>query len=132
MKVQIRKTVKKSAALILALLLAALPAGCAAVSRTTGDDSPESVYAEDKNADFFVYEDTVYMNAQDLEWVRAMQLTAGEQAGEIKRTGVTEEFQDRDATVLDQGTLIYESDSSEVLLAEDGDELIPYLKYVEG
>ena len=67
MKVQIRKTVKKSAALILALLLAALPAGCAAVSRTTGDDSPESVYAEDKNADFFVYEDTVYMNAQDLE-----------------------------------------------------------------
>ena len=68
---------------------------------------------------FFVYEDTVYMNAQDLEWVRAMQLTAGEQAGEIKRTGVTEEFQDWDATVLDQGTLIYESDSSEVLLAED-------------
>ena len=93
MKVQIRKTVKKSAALILALLLAALPAGCAALSRTTVDDSPESVYAEDKNADFFVYEDTVYMNAQDLEWVRVMQLTAGEQAREVQRTGGTEDFQ---------------------------------------
>lgn len=53
MKVQIRKTVNKSAVLFLALLLAGMPAGCAAVGRTAGDDSPESVYAEDKDADFF-------------------------------------------------------------------------------
>ena len=96
------------------------------------NDSPESVYAEDKNADFFVYEDTVYINAQDVEWVMNMQLTAGEQAGEIKRTDVNKGFEDWDATVLEQGTVIYESDASEILLAEDGDELVPYLKYVEG
>lgn len=61
-----------------------------------------------------------------------MQLTAGEQEGEIRRTGVTEDFQDWDATVLDEGTVIYESDASGVLLADEGDELVPYLKYVEG
>ena len=61
-----------------------------------------------------------------------MQLTAGEQAGEIKRTDVTKGFEDWDATVLKPGTVIYESDASEILLAEDGDELVPYLKYVEG
>ena len=76
--------------------------------------------------------DTVYINAQDVEWVMNMQLTSGEQAGEIKRTDVNKGFEDWDATVLEQGTVIYESDASEILLAEDGDELVPYLKYVEG
>lgn len=127
-----RREIRKMAAAVLLLMITGAGAGCAAVSLTVENDSPESVYAEDKNADFFVYEDTVYINAQDVEWVRNMQLTAGEQAGEIKRTDVNKGFEDWDATVLEQGTVIYESDASEILLAEDGDELVPYLKYVEG
>lgn len=127
-----RREIRKKAAAVLLLMITGAGAGCAAVSLTVENDSPESVYAEDKNADFFVYEDTVYINAQDVEWVRNMQLTAGEQAGEIKRTDVNKGFEDWDATVLEQGTVIYESDASEILLAEDGDELVPYLKYVEG
>lgn len=127
-----RREIRKMAAAVLLLMITGAGAGCAAVSLTVENDSPESVYAEDKNADFFVYEDTVYINAQDVEWVRNMQLTAGEQAGEIKRTDVTKGFEDWDATVLEPGTVIYESDASEILLAEDGDELVPYLKYVEG
>ena len=132
MKAKIRKKAEKAAVLFSALLITGMSAGCAGMRQPTDDVSPEAVYAEDKNADFFVYEDTVYVNAQDIEWIQAMQLTAGEQEGEIKRTGVTEDFQDWDATVLDEGTVIYESDASEILLAEDGDELVPYLKYVEG
>lgn len=132
MKAKIRKKAEKAAVLFLALLITGMSAGCAGMRQPTDDVSPEAVYAEDKNADFFVYEDTVYVNAQDIEWIQAMQLTAGEQEGEIRRTGVTEDFQDWDATVLDEGTVIYESDASEILLAEDGDELVPYLKYVEG
>lgn len=127
-----RREIRKMAAAVLLLMITGAGAGCAAVSLTVENDSPESVYAEDKNADFFVYEDTVYINAQDVEWVRNMQLTAGEQAGEIKRTDVNKGFEDWDATVLEPGTVIYESDASEILLAEDGDELVPYLKYVEG
>lgn len=132
MKAKIRKKAEKAAVLFSALLIAGMSAGCAGMRQPTDDVSPEAVYAEDKNADFFVYEDTVYVNAQDIEWIQAMQLTAGEQEGEIRRTGVTEDFQDWDATVLDEGTVIYESDASGVLLADEGDELVPYLKYVEG
>lgn len=132
MKAKIRKKAEKAAVLFLALLITGMSAGCASMRQPTDDVSPEAVYAEDKNADFFVYEDTVYVNAQDIEWIQAMQLTAGEQEGEIRRTGVTEDFQDWDATVLDEGTVIYESDASGVLLADEGDELVPYLKYVEG
>ncbi len=132
MKAKIRKKAEKAAVLFSALLITGMSAGCAGMRQPTDDVSPEAVYAEDKNADFFVYEDTVYVNAQDIEWIQAMQLTAGEQEGEIKRTGVTEDFQDWDATVLDEGTVIYESDASGVLLADEGDELVPYLKYVEG
>ena len=127
-----RREIRKMAAAVLLLMITGAGAGCAAVSLTVENDSPESVYAEDKNADFFVYEDTVYINAQDVEWVMNMQLTAGEQAGEIKRTDVNKGFEDWDATVLEQGTVIYESDASGVLLADEGDELVPYLKYVEG
>ena len=132
MKAKIRKKAEKAAVLFLALLITGMSAGCAGMRQPTDDVSPEAVYSEDKNADFFVYEDTVYVNAQDIEWIQAMQLTAGEQEGEIRRTGVTEDFQDWDATVLDEGTVIYESDASGVLLADEGDELVPYLKYVEG
>ena len=132
MKAKIRKKAEKAAVLFLALLITGMSAGCAGMRQPTDDVSPEAVYAEDKNADFFVYEDTVYVNAQDIEWIQAMQLTAGEQEGEIRRTGVTEDFQDWDATVLDEGTVIYESDASGVLLADEGDGLVPYLKYVEG
>lgn len=132
MKAKIRKKAEKAAVLFSALLITGMSAGCAGMRQPTDDVSPEAVYAEDKNADFFVYEDTVYVNAQDIEWIQAMQLTAGEQEGEIRRTGVTEDFLDWDATVLDEGTVIYESDASGVLLADEGDELVPYLKYVEG
>lgn len=132
MKAKIRKKAEKAAVLFSVLLITGMSAGCAGMRQPTDDVSPEAVYVEDKNADFFVYEDTVYVNAQDIEWIQTMQLTAGEQEGEIKRTGVTEDFQDWDATVLDEGTVIYESDASGVLLADEGDELVPYLKYVEG
>lgn len=52
--------------------------------------------------------------------------------GKIKNSGVTKEFQDWDATILPVGTEIFETDNSEILLASCGEELVPYLKYVEG
>ena len=47
-----RREIRKKAAAVLLLMITGAGAGCAAVSPTAENDSPESVYAEDKNADF--------------------------------------------------------------------------------
>ena len=75
---------------------------------------------------------TAYVNAMDVDWVGELSIAKGEALGEIGRSGVTDDFQDWDATVLTEGTVIYSSGETEVLLADTGEALIPYLKYVEG
>ena len=52
--------------------------------------------------------------------------------GKIRASGITSDFENWDATVLPVGTEIYESDDSQILLAGLGEQLIPYLKWVEG
>ena len=42
------------------------------------------------------------------------------------------DFEDWDATVLPEGTKIYETDDAQIMLAECEGEFVPYLKYVEG
>lgn len=106
--------------------------GCGNTASTAENASPESLYSSDRDIDLFVYEDTAYVNALDIDWVGELSLAKGKVLGEICRSGVTDDFQEWDATVLPEGTVIYESGESQVLLAETGDELIPYLKYAEG
>lgn len=106
--------------------------GCGDTASTAENASPEALYSADRNIDLFVYEDTAYVNAMDVDWVGELSLAKGEAVGEIGRSGVTDDFQDWDATVLAEGTVIYSSEETEVLLADTGDALIPYLKYVEG
>lgn len=72
------------------------------------------------------------MNYADADWVQEKTFEKGERIGEIGDSGVTEEFQDWDSTVLLEGTVIYESDDATILLAECDGELVPYLKWVEG
>ena len=43
--------------------------GCNAV-KTTSNPTPEQVYSDDNNVDMFVYEDIVYINAADVDWVK--------------------------------------------------------------
>ena len=59
-------------------------------------------------------------------------LTAGELVGRIEETGADGDFEDWDATVLPEGTKIYETDDAQIMLAECEGEFVPYLKYVEG
>ena len=42
------------------------------------------------------------------------------------------DFEDWDATVLPEGTKIYETDDAQIMLAECEGEFVPYQKYVEG
>lgn len=107
-------------------------AGCQSTAGSPELPTPENLYAQDSSIDLFVYEDTAYVNSTDTDWVQEKTFEKGERIGEIKDSGVTEEFQDWDSTVLPEGTVIYESDDDTLLLAECDGELIPYLKWVEG
>ena len=106
--------------------------GCRDAVSTAENASPEALYSADPDIDLFVYESTAYVNALDVDWVGELSLAKGAVLGEICRPGVTDDFREWDATVLPEGTVIYESGESQVLLAEIGDALIPYLKYAEG
>ena len=88
--------------------------------------TPENLYSNDSAIDMFVYEDTAFVNAEDVDWVTEQDLTAGELAGTIEETDADGDFEDWDATVLPEGTKIY------IMLAECEGEFVPYLKYVEG
>lgn len=107
-------------------------AGCQSTAGSPELPTPENLYAQDSGIDLFVYEDTAYVNSADTDWVQEKTFEKGERIGEIKDSGVKEDFQDWDSTVLPEGTVIYESDDNTILLAECDGELIPYLKWVEG
>ena len=107
-------------------------AGCQSTAGSPELPTPENLYEQDSSIDLLVYEDTAYVNYADADWVQEKTFEKGERIGEIGDSGVTEEFQDWDSTVLSEGTVIYESDDDTILLAECDGELIPYLKWVEG
>ena len=107
-------------------------AGCQSTAEAPELPTPENLYEQDSSIDLLVYEDTAYVNSADTDWVQEKTFEKGEPVGEIKDSGVTEDFQDWDSTVLPEGTVIYESDDDTILLAECDGELIPYLKWVEG
>ena len=94
--------------------------------------TPENLYSNDSEIDMFVYEGTAFVNAEDVDWVTEQDLTAGELAGRIEETDADGDFEDWDATVLPEGTKIYETDDAQIMLAECEGEFVPYLKYVEG
>lgn len=94
--------------------------------------TPENLYSNDSAIDMFVYEDTAFVNAEDVDWVTEQDLTAGELVGTIEETDADGDFEDWDAIVLPEGTKIYETDDAQIMLAECEGEFVPYLKYVEG
>lgn len=109
-----------------------IAAGCESSASTAENASPETLYTSDNEIDMFIYEGAAYVNALDLDWVGELSLAKGKKLGMISRSGVTDDFQDWEATILSEGTAVYESGESEVLLAETEAALIPYLKYAEG
>lgn len=94
--------------------------------------TPETLYLNNSAIDMFVYEDTAFVNAEDVDWVTEQDLTAGELVGTIEETDADGDFEDWDAIVLPEGTKIYETDDAQIMLAECEGEFVPYLKYVEG
>ncbi len=125
--------IMKRAVLIIFAMTAVLLTGCRVICPASPEQpDPENLYRNDNSIDMFVYQETAYVNAKDTDWVAEQKFIKGDMAGKIKNSGATKEFQDWDATILPVGTEIFETDNSEILLASCGEELVPYLKYVEG
>lgn len=123
----------KREVLLIFLMIVALLTGCQTAGQTSPElPTPENLYSTDNTIDMFVYQETAYVNAEDIQWVAEQEFVQGAMAGKIKNSGVTQEFQDWDATILPVDTEIYETEDPQILLAFCGEELIPYLKYVEG
>lgn len=104
-----------------------------AIYSTANNCSPEVVLKTDPNADFFIMNNTVYMNAERITWVKKLTRKGEKVLGTISKTGVKEDFKDWNSTSLAVGTIIYELVGREdiVVIKIDG-KWIPYLKYVEG
>ena len=83
--------------------------------------------------DMFVYQGTVCANAEGIDWITDLALTPDQELGPIKRTGVTTNFQDFDATKLPEGAVVYTVHGrGDILLVRTGDLTLPYLEVVEG
>lgn len=93
---------------------------------------PQYLYNENPSIDMFVYENTTFINASDIDWVIELELIKDDLLGTIKQTGVSKDFKDWDATLLDVGSEIYKSERLDILLVESNGLIIPYLKIVEG
>lgn len=97
--------------------------------------TPEDILSDDINADIFLMDDTVYINAKDIDWVNEEEHTIGEKVGKIKnQTKESEEFDNFTASKLSTGTEIYELEEKKgsIYIVKLNGEKIPYLGLVEG
>lgn len=100
---------------------------------TKNNASPEVLYKNDKAIDFFVYQNTAYVNASTIDWIHELKLTPEKQLGVIQRTNIKRNYKDFDATKLVVGTIIYNVyDRKDILLVLIHDQYIPYYQYIEG
>jgi hypothetical protein len=104
------------------------------VNYMKGNPTAGDISISDKDADIFMLNDVIYINAEDIELVNEEKLSLGEEVLEIKKqTNESSEFVDGVATKLNVGTKIYESfGKGDIYIAlVDGKE-IRYLGLREG
>lgn len=122
---------KKLKGIVLFLLLTSLITGC--FRSIKNNATPEVVLKDNPNADFFIMENAVYKNAEDVQWVKDIPLKKGNILGKINKTHVKKNFKNWNATVLGVGTEIYKLEGrDDIVLAKKDDRYIPYIRYVEG
>lgn len=120
------------------MMLIVVLAGCtldsdgnASRTVTIGNPTPEDFLAND-DADIFMLDDIVFVNAEHIDWVAERDYTVDAKVVEItNKTHKAPDFVHGTASMLPVGTPIYKTDTAiYVAVVEDGE--IPYLKMVEG
>jgi len=88
--------------------------GC---SQSVGNPTASDIIEENEDADIFQWNDgLVYLNASNIEKVQELELTKGEELGEITRqTSNKWLFKDGAATQLPVGTKIYKANDDDTL-----------------
>ncbi|MFF2482177.1 hypothetical protein [Paenibacillus sp. NPDC058071] len=125
-----RRYCQLSGLLFLLLLLAGCSGGIQ-TSATIGNPTAKDILAEHPQTDLFQYNDTVYVNAENIDWVKETDLRGGVETLTIAHSYIEgKPFQDSMATKLPIGTVIYKS--GQIFYAEvDGAE-VRYLGMIEG
>lgn len=103
-------------------------------NKSTADNaSPENLYKNDPTMDFLIYDDTAYVNASNIDWIKDIELTCDKSLGTIKRTKIKKNFRNFDATQLEVGSYVCSTvERKDIVLAMIGNKYVPYYKYVEG
>jgi hypothetical protein len=103
---------------------------------STHNPTGEEILKENNNADIFIFNNVVYVNASEIQWVQNLNLTIGEKVGSITNVYKSRsKFTNGTATKLLVDTEIFKAlgdRSNEVLLAKVDDRIIIYLALVEG
>ena len=105
------------------------------IQSSIGNPTAKEMLAQNPVADFFQYNDIVYANASDIEWVQQAELTIGEHVGTITKQYTDDlTFEHEMATKLPVGTEIYEpvKNKGPVLIVTVNGEEIRYLGLIEG
>lgn len=126
---------RKANVILTFFMIITLLIGCSNTTTTVtvNNASPEAILKTNPEADFFVMDNTVFINASDIKWVKKLEFKEGKSLGKINKTGVKRDFKDWNATILDAETEIYEVEGrKDIVYVKTDNKYIPYLKYVEG
>jgi len=124
---------KRIIAFGLILLLIVMFTGCAKSPPGIEETKPDTMYRNDNSIDMLVYDGKAFVNAADYDWVADLELSPGQQLGTIKRTDVTRNFKDFDATKIETGVIIYAAvERGDFVLADIDGSFVPYYAWVEG
>lgn len=101
---------------------------------STRNSTPQDILTKDPNADFFVVNSLICVNASDLDWVQKESLSTIELIGTIQRTTVKpdDNWAELDATILPIGTEIYATERFDICLVKVDIDYVRYLKWIEG
>lgn len=102
-------------------------------SSTIYNASADTLYKNDTSIDLFVYQNTAFVKADQIEWILQLQLTPNNLLGSIQRNNIKKNFSNFDATILEVGTKIYSTlERDDIVLLLVNGEYIPYFNYIEG
>lgn len=102
---------------------------------TMNHPSAEEILAEDHEADIFQYNNVIYINAENIDWVQEDVYEKGAKISEItKQNDDSSQFIDGTANKLPVGTKVFQTKGNGLLLLmiEKEEEEIIYLGIVEG
>lgn len=102
-------------------------------SSTINNASADTLYKNDTSIDLFVYQNTAFVKADQIEWILQLKLTPNNLLGSIQRNNIKKNFSNFDATILEVGTKIYSTlERDDIVLILVNGEYIPYFNYIEG